>query len=355
MLAVLFPAIGIATTTPVYSSGVTTGDWASYSPVNVTYYGTKTYSVEPQFIKDLNATVKLTDTVQNISHSTNVTIQSVAQYENSTTRTENLNGDLMTGLGNLTYHLISGGLSSPNSVYPGPYTPTINQTVSMTYLGVSRTVNILNLTETPPNLIVSLEYIWDQNTGITLENKTLIVLPRLTLDGGYVLYTDVRIQSTNLFSNPASPDFLVTSSNPASVTSGTSTTATITISSANGFVGKVTLTQSVPSGLRCDPITPSSITGSGTAQLSCRSNTPGSYIVTITATGGSATHTTTTTITVRALPNQAPNAPVLGLTPTILYAIILVVVLIIGSTGAYLLLRSRSEEREKATPSLTSA
>src|SRR5436853_4857026 len=117
----------------------------------------------------------------------------------------------------------------------------------MPYLGVSRTVNVLNITETPPNLIVNIEYIWDQNTGIILENKTLVVLPRLALDGGYVLYTDVRIQSTNVFSNPVSPDFLVTSSSPAPVTSGTSAMTTIIISSINGFPGRVTLTPSVPS------------------------------------------------------------------------------------------------------------
>ena len=355
VLAVLFPVVAIATTAPVYTAGVTAGEWASYSPVNVTYYGTKGYSAEPQYVKDLNVTVKLTDTVQSVYHSTNLTIQSVTRYENSTTRIEILNGDLMTGRGNLAYHLISGGLSVDDPVYPGPYTPTINQTVSMTYLGVSRTVNVLNITETPPNLIVNIEYIWDQNTGIILENKTLVVLPRLALDGGYVLYTDVRIQSTNVFSNPVSPDFLVTSSSPAPVTSGTSAISTVVISSINGFAGKVTLTPSVPSGLTCDPITPSSIKGSGTAQLSCRSSTPSNYIVTITATDGSTTHNTTTTITVRAETNQSYGVPVLGLSPAIFYAIIGVVLFIMTSAGVYLFLRTRSERQRKTTASSIAA
>jgi hypothetical protein len=348
-LAVLMPAIAIATTTPAYTAGVTGGEWASYSPVNVTYYGTKAYSTEPQYVKDLKATAKITDIVQSVYQSTNVTIRSVAQYENSTTRTETLNGDLATGLGNLTFRLIAGGLSARNPVWPVPYTPSINRTVSMTYLGISRAVNILNITQTPPSLIINLEYIWDQDTGILLESKNMTILPRLAQDGGYVLYTRFKIQSTNVFSNPVSPEYTVTSSTPASVTGGTSATTTITITSVNGFTGQITLTTSVPPGLTCDPINPSTITGSGTAQLSCRSNTPGTYTVTITTTNGATTHTTTTTITVTAAPSGTPNVPSLRLTPTILYAIAGAVILIVAAAGAYLFLRRRPLTHPEST------
>jgi hypothetical protein len=54
------------------------------------------------------------------------------------------------------------------------------------------------------------------------------------------------------------------------VTVGTSAQPTITITALNGFTGTVGLTDSVQSGLVCDTISPSSITGSGAATVSCK-------------------------------------------------------------------------------------
>ncbi|OLD01366.1 MAG: hypothetical protein AUJ07_11465 [Crenarchaeota archaeon 13_1_40CM_3_53_5] len=86
-------------------------------------------------------------------------------------------------------------------------------------------------------------------------------------------------------------DFTITATSPAPVNAGVSTTSTITISALNGFTGTVTLTDTVPSGLSCGAITPSAITGgSGTATASCTATIAGNYILTLTGTNGSLTH-----------------------------------------------------------------
>jgi len=345
-----------ARASPLYTAGVAVGQWASYSPINVTYHGTYVYSSVPQQIKDLNATALFTTTIQHLYTSTNVTVQSVTQNKNGTIQTSIRNGDLMSGMGNLTFELIAGGLSSPNPLSNAPYTPTINQTVSMTFLGVSRTVNMFNNTYRQPFghsfATISQEYFWDQKSGIVLEFKALSVNPGPPPDGGFVEYTDVKIQSTNIFSNPYSPDFAVSASNPASVTSGTLATSTITITAIKGFSEMVALTDTVPSGLTCNPIDPGTLPGHGTTSLSCSSTIPGTYRVNITAASGPTIHTTRTTMTITS-PSQAPNAPILGLAPIVFYATIVIVIFIIAATCVYLYMRSRSASRAKTATTTT--
>lgn len=339
-----------------YAAGVSVGQWAKYAPFNVTYHETGGIFPEPQSVIDLNRTVVATQTVQQLLTTTNVTVQTFTSYNNATTKTEILNGDLMTGKGNLSYALIAGGLSAGQPISTMPSSPIINQTVTMTYLGLARTVNIFNITFSESTQYgssrVTSEFIWDQSSGIVLQAKALVVAS-LPL-GGFAEYIDVRITSTNIFltSTPV-PSFTVVASHPSSVTSGTSATSTITVAAVNGFSGTVTLTDTVPSGLTCVAITPSTITNSGTASLSCSSTNPGTYTVTITATSGSTSHTTTTTITIAAAPSQTPSSPatILGLDPTLFYGIIGIVVVVIA-TAAYLGFRSRSKEQE--IPSLSS-
>lgn len=437
---------------PSYAAGVSEGQWASYAPLNVTYRDTTGFIPEPQYVKDLNDTVSLTSTVETLYTATNVTVQVVSLFKNNTMRTEFENGDLMTGEGNLTYGIISSGLSSGDAIWTKSDAPTINYTLPMTYLGELRTVNVLNTTTSSPTMYgdskISVEYIWDQTSGIVLEAKFLIVefFPGI---GDVVMYTDVKITATNVFSVPTpdfqiavnptafslqagdsktstitltslygftglvslaaspsasaslSPDsltltsggsvtsvltfstttttspgsyvvtvtgtgysthhdatlsvtvtapstgpyFTVEASHPSSVTSGSSATSTITVSAVNGFSGTVTLTDTVPSGLTCGAITPSTITNSGTASLSCSSTTPGTYTLTITATSGTTSHTVATTITIAAAPSQTPSAPatILGLDPTVFYAIIGIVIVVVAA-ATYLGLRSRSQK-----------
>ncbi|OLB70939.1 hypothetical protein AUI06_05305 [archaeon 13_2_20CM_2_52_21] len=99
------------------------------------------------------------------------------------------------------------------------------------------------------------------------------------------------------FNQPAQPDFTITASTPRPVIAGQTTTSTITLTSVNGFTGTITLSDTVPSGLNCNTISPSSLSGSGTATLSCSSNSQNVYTVTIKGTSGTLSHSTTTSFT----------------------------------------------------------
>src|SRR5207249_3528314 len=78
-------------------------------------------------------------------------------------------------------------------------------------------------------------------------------------------------------------DFTLTATSPSG-TVGASITSTITITGQNGFATAVALTDTVPTGLTCGTITPSTISASGTATLSCSSTSATSFTVTITGT-----------------------------------------------------------------------
>jgi hypothetical protein len=110
--------------------------------------------------------------------------------------------------------------------------------------------------------------------------------------------------STQVSATPASPDFSV-SATPSSqnVTQGNGTSYTVNLVPSGGFVGTVGLSVSgSPQGATAT-FNPTSITtsGSSTLSVSTLSSTPvGSYLLTITATSGSLTHTATVTLVVTA-------------------------------------------------------
>jgi len=103
------------------------------------------------------------------------------------------------------------------------------------------------------------------------------------------------LQFVNL-SQPG-PDFTISASSQSSLNTGQSASSTITIAGQNGFAGPVTITDTVPSGLSCTGITPVSVTGSGTATISCRPTAASTYPVTLTGTSGSLVHISTFFIT----------------------------------------------------------
>src|SRR6266581_6708871 len=90
-------------------------------------------------------------------------------------------------------------------------------------------------------------------------------------------------------------DFSISSSSPSRVDAGQSASSTITVTGKNGFNGIVTLTDMVPLGLRCGAITPSQVTGSGTATVSCSSLIASTYTLSITGANASLAHSTTAT------------------------------------------------------------
>ncbi len=96
---------------------------------------------------------------------------------------------------------------------------------------------------------------------------------------------------------PGLPDFGM-SATSACTGSPCSNVATISLTAFYGFTGTVTLTDNVPSGLNCGPVTPSSITlptDPASATLGCTSSTLGSYTVTVTGMSGPIVHSVNAT------------------------------------------------------------
>src|SRR5437016_2674824 len=91
----------------------------------------------------------------------------------------------------------------------------------------------------------------------------------------------------------AFPDFSLTVSQPSPVDAGQSSVPTITITPLNAFSGVVSLANNVPAGLTCGTIMPRTITGSGSATVSCTSTLAANYTLTITGTSGSLAHNAT--------------------------------------------------------------
>jgi len=92
-------------------------------------------------------------------------------------------------------------------------------------------------------------------------------------------------------------DFTISTSSPSAGV-GTSATATIIASGVNGFAGTVALSDTLPAGLTCSAINPTSLIlppSPTTATLTCSSTSVGNYVVTITGTSAGLLRTTTAT------------------------------------------------------------
>ena len=141
--------------------------------------------------------------------------------------------------------------------------------------------------------------------------------------------------------SPIASDFGISaSSNFIDVEADKSGTTTITITPISGFTGTVTLAVTAPTSISCS-LSGSSIHSSGSSGLSCNGRSAGNYSVMITATSGAITHTTTVDVHVAAASSVASlPAPstILGLSSTLFYGIIAVIV-IVAVTGTFLELR----------------
>jgi Chitobiase/beta-hexosaminidase C-terminal domain/Legume lectin domain len=120
-----------------------------------------------------------------------------------------------------------------------------------------------------------------------------------------------------------SPTFTLSATAAADVVQGSSTTANITITPANGFTGMVALTcaiSSSPSGgtdlPTCSVSQPAAISGSGSVTSALTINTEsgttaGNYAVTVTGTSGSVVETASIPFTVK-IPSPAPGFALSG-------------------------------------------
>jgi len=132
--------------------------------------------------------------------------------------------------------------------------------------------------------------------------------------GGNASYAQLYYGKVTVTAGGGGPDFTISAA-PSSqtVTVGSGTSYTTTVSAVNGFTGTVSLSVSgLPSGAS-GSFNPTSVTGSGNSTLSVSTSSttpPGTYTLTITGTSGSLTHSATVTLVVNsaATPNFTISA-----------------------------------------------
>ena len=147
-----------------YNPGVTTGQYIKYGNFVGSGPGYESFS-------DYGF---LTLQVESVSGNT-VTLLSTGQYKNGTALPGNNTTDvwnLETGTDNGTPStqgpIIATNLNQGDDI-PPQNTYSINQTVSKTYLGVVRSVNILDVAVSTPNYNSTLTYVYDKLSGMLLE------------------------------------------------------------------------------------------------------------------------------------------------------------------------------------------
>lgn len=120
-----------------------------------------------------------------------------------------------------------------------------------------------------------------ENRGRTYLIATVLII--LAAGVGYYIYVSATA---------GKPDFAIAAPTAVIIHAGAQTASTVNVTATNQFSGNILLTATGSPGLTAT-ISPSSITGSGTATLTTSAPKNGSYTVTVTGTSGGLTHSVT--------------------------------------------------------------
>src|SRR5437879_4534059 len=266
---------------------------SSPAPANAGQSGTSTITVTA--LKGFSGTVSLTDTIPSGLTCGSISPSSIAGSGTATVSCSATNAGNYT----LTITGTSGSLiHTATALYQfrdftvAASSVTVNAgasgTSTITVTAFNRFAGTVTLTDNVPSGLVCGSVTPGSVTG----SGTATISCSAAIQGNYTL--TITGTSGSLV-HTATPifhvqDFGIAASPPVPVNAGSSVTSTITISSINHFTGVVSLTETVPSGLTCGAITPNSITGSGTATVSCSATIAGNYTLTLTGTSGSLVH-----------------------------------------------------------------
>ena len=161
---VILGALALPVFAVQYNPGVTAGQYVKYG----NFVGS---GPGYEFFNDYGF---LTLQVVSVSGNT-VTLLSTSQYKNGTALPGNNTTDIWNletgtdnGIPSTQGPIIAANLNQGEEI-PPPNTYAVNQTVSKTYLGVVRSVNILDVTVSTPTYNSTLNYVYDKLSGMLLE------------------------------------------------------------------------------------------------------------------------------------------------------------------------------------------
>jgi hypothetical protein len=193
LAAFVFPVLAVT-----YNSGVEIGQYVKYG--NFVGVG--------QGVESFNDYDWLRLQVMDVS-GTDVTLLSTSQFKNGTAIEGNgtiliwnVETGTQDGVPSTQGPIIAANLNQGDPI-PPPNTYVVNSTESRTYLGVSRTVNILDASLSTPDYNATLTYVYDKASGMLLESTTQTVTQA---DPQPVTTTiSYSVIETNIFGSTANP------------------------------------------------------------------------------------------------------------------------------------------------------
>ncbi|HZY94851.1 MAG TPA: hypothetical protein VFE98_08365 [Candidatus Bathyarchaeia archaeon] len=336
MILLLLQSMGPVTAVS-YVPGMKSGDRVSFS-VNSSNTGSRDPAVAP-FLNTASVDMIVTGV-----SGQDVLVNQLWKFTNGTEdRAIVLSGNVGSGAGNQTVFggvrwLIAGRLNARDLLFPSaPPNMNVTGTVSASYAGASRIVNLWNLTHASPSFTEVESHVWDKSTGLLLERTYLVSYP-----GVERAFLDIKAVQTSI----PFPDFtLMVDQSTVNVTSDTEGASTIKLGSLNGFNTTVQLTVAPSPGLTCS-LTPASllVDTTATSTLKCKAS-PGAYIAKLNATAGTLFHTSQVAFHSTALTPQtgAASAPA----PIILYALIGAGLVATAVLTGFAILRNKRTRRAK--------
>jgi len=237
--------------------------------------------------------------------------------------------------------------SAPHIVTPG--SSTVSTITMMSVFGFTGTVSVSD-TPLPADMTCDIS-----PTSITVPSSSVTVTlsctpssagtftVTITASGGSLTHTVTIVVTAT--------DFTLTSSfSSFTANAGTGGTSTITIAPQSGFTGTIDMTVTAPSGVSCS-LSRTTITDSGSATLTCSSNTPGTYVVTVNGSSNGKSKSINETFTVNSQPQQTPT--LLGLQPGLFYATLAGVIVFIAAIIGILVYRQRKRPEESKSSTTT--
>jgi hypothetical protein len=208
LLILLAIVVLVALALPVfainYTPGVTVGEYVKYG----------NFSGIGPGLEAFNNTAYVQQLITDVSGK-QVTLLTTGQFKdgtptagNGTIAVWNIETGTLNGVPSVQGPIIAANLNQGDAI-PPPDTYMVNQTETRTYLGVSRSVNILIATVSTSGYNSALTYIYDKISGILLESSTVTTTQAqpqpVTSTYSYSIIETNIFNSTN--PSPSIPEF----------------------------------------------------------------------------------------------------------------------------------------------------